>query len=208
MSESVSQSINQPTNQSNVNNRRPQQSFIQTHRAMQPRSVDLSHPTTPTRTVCHSTGNSFNLIQPIVSRHVHSLTQHVTFTPFSGFLSLMPLSLAWFHPHILSVRCALRSRAISRLLSHAAPHLAHSHAHAHAKTEMSALPLSLAHLRLPRTNRTDREVHDLWIRRGVEPADHKGEHTRANHPHADAVTSSDCLMLPLMLYQVSSRSQS
>ena len=60
--------------------------------------------------------------------------------------------------------CALRSRAISRLLSHAAPHLAHvhSHAHAHAKTEMSALPLSLAHLRLPRTNRSDREVHDLW----------------------------------------------
>ena len=140
---------------------------------MQPRSVELSHPTTPTRTVCHSTGNSFNLIQPILSRHIHSLTQHVTFTPFSGFLSLMPLSLAWLHPLILSVRCALRSRAISRLLSHAAPHLAHSHAHAHAKTEMVALPLSLAHLRLPRTNRTDREVHDLWIRRGVEPADHK-----------------------------------
>ena len=45
-------------------------------------------------------------------------------------------------------------------------------------------------------------------RRGVEPADHKDEHTRENHPHADAVTSSDCLMLPLMLYQVSSRSQS
>ena len=129
---------------------------------MQPRSVELSHPTTPTRTVCHSTGNSFNLIQPILSRHIHSLTQHVTFTPFSGFLSLMPLSLAWLHPLILSVRCALRSRAISRLLSHAAPHLAHSHAHAHAKTEMVALPLSLAHLRLPRTNRTDREVHDLW----------------------------------------------
>ena len=148
---------------------------------MQPRSVDLSHPTTPTRTVCHSTGNSFNLIQPILSRHIHSLTQHVTFTPFSGFLSLMPLSLAWLHPLILSVRCALRSRAISRLLSHAAPHLAHSHAHAHAKTEMVALPLSLAHLRLPRTNRTDREVHDLWIRRGVEPADHEGEYRQTTH---------------------------
>ena len=46
------------------------------------------------------------------------------------------------------------------------------------KTEISALLLSLAHLRLPRANRTDRGVHDLWIRRGVEPADHKGEHTR------------------------------
>ena len=201
MRESVHQSASQSVKQS------PTTTVIQSNA---PRNAtSLCGSLTPTQTVCHSVGNSFNLIQPILSRHIHSLTQHVTFTPFSGFLSLMPLSLAWLHPLILSVHCALRSRAISRLLSHAAPHLAHvhSHAHAHAKTEMSALPLSLAHLRLPRTNRTDREVHDLWIRRGVEPAGHKGEHTRANHPHVDAVTSSDCLMLPLMLYRVASRSQ-
>ena len=94
VSGSVSQSINQPGQSVKQS---PTTTVIQSNA---PRNAtSLCGSLTPTRTVCHSAGNSFNLIQPFchVTIVIHSptITQHVTFTPFSGFLSLMPLSLAW-----------------------------------------------------------------------------------------------------------------
>ena len=125
ISQSTNQSVLVHQSASQSAKQLPTTTIIQSNAPRNAASLYVS--LTPTRTVWRFAGNPFNLTQLILSLCIHSLTQHATCTPFSGFLSFMPLSLTWLHPLMLlshSVRCALQSRATSRLLPHAAPYLA------------------------------------------------------------------------------------
>ena len=173
---------------------------------MQPRSMCLS--LTRTVTLLATPSISPNSFRECAFTHSRSTSQLCA--PISDSLSLMPLSLRWLHPLMLlshSVYLASYSCSSSRtrsLISHARTKHLLSRS---SRMPDLPFPLPLARLRLSRTNRTEVEDHNLRISRGVEPADHKDEYTREDHPRADAITSSDCLLLPPMHMLVSAPPQ-
>ena len=168
--ESISQSVSQSVRQSASKSAKQSltTTIIQSHAPRNATSLYVS--LTPTRTVCHSAGNPFNLTQLIMSLRIHSLTQHVTRTQFSGLLSLMPLSLAWLHPlythscyplimcdvpsgPVLSYDCYLTPLPIS----HALTLTLSTCSHAKAKCLLSFSPSHTCRC----LRRTEVEDHDL-----------------------------------------------
>ena len=167
VSQSVSQSTNQPAKQSPTTT----QSFSHTHHAMQPRPMYLSH---PLGLFCHSAGDSWRPFQSHPTRYVtaHSLTHAARHTHSILRLAVSHATISRVAPpthpcysvsHSNSVRCALRPRAILRMLSHAASYLARSHAHGkHLSRAKAKFLLSLSPSHTCRClGRTEVEDHDL-----------------------------------------------
>ena len=104
VSQSISPSISQPISQTGADHnnhsiKRTAQCNLALWVSHTPR-----HPLELSVTLLATLSITFNPFCHVTFTHSHSA--HVTFTTFSGFLSLMPLSLAWLHPHISAHQCS------------------------------------------------------------------------------------------------------